>query len=348
MSVPRIAVAAGSLADLDGNVRRWSSSAEIVVGDVQTPVQVAALTVGAAGLIVSLQRLTAEHIAALSESVVVIGRAGVGLDTIDLVAAAARPIAVVYQPDYATNEVADQAMAMLLAAHRRVVQGDRAVRELGWSSGVALGPVAALQDSTAGIIGTGRIGRAMIARLRPFVRQVLAYDSVDIADDLTFSRSSELADVLRRSQVVSLHVPLTADTHHFIGAAELAMLPRGGLLVNVSRGGLIDEAALADALHTGVLGAAALDVFETEPLPANSPLRGAPNLLLSPHVAWYSSQSAPRLAGRTVEDVIAVATGGRPVHGQFAVPPGHISRDSRPPSTTMLAPVMNEAAGEVR
>lgn len=96
MLVPRIAVAAGSLADLDGNVRRWSSAAKIVLGDVETPVQVAALADGAAGLIVSLQRLTAGHIAALSESVVVIGRAGVGLDTIDFVAAAARPL---YQPD---------------------------------------------------------------------------------------------------------------------------------------------------------------------------------------------------------------------------------------------------------
>lgn len=319
MAVPKIAVAAGSLVGMESLAERYAGLAEIIVGEVRTPDQTAALASGASGLIVSLQRLTTGHIAALPQSLTVIGRAGVGLDTIDLEAAADRSIAVVYQPDYATNEVADQAMALMLAAHRRVVQADRAVRELGWSSSADLGPVVALQDSAAGVIGTGRIGRAMIARLRPFVDRVLAHDANDRADDVTFTRCPSLSDVLHRAHVVSLHVPLTADTHHLIGAAELALLPAGAVLVNVSRGGLIDEHALADALHSGTLGAAALDVFESEPLPSDSPLRGAPNLVMSPHIAWYSSESGPRLAARTLEDVVAVIAGGAPQHGQFAV-----------------------------
>lgn len=321
MAVPRIAVAANSLADVDGLVQRWSGAAEIVTGQIDSADQLAALTAGASGLIVSLHRLTAEHIAALPTSVQVIGRAGVGLDSIDLVAAQAHSVAVVYQPDYATNEVADQAMAMLLAAHRRVVQADRAVRESGWPSAIDLGPIGALQDGTAGVIGTGRIGRAVVARLRPFVARVVAFDVLDRTVAGTFDRVETLLDVVRTSQVVSLHVPLNDQTHHLIGAAELAQMQPGAVLVNVSRGGLIDEQALAEALHSGAIGAAALDVFEHEPLAADSPLRTAPNLIMSPHMAWYSLDSAPRLASRTVKDVISVLGGGGPIHGQFAVAP---------------------------
>lgn len=330
VSVPRIAVAAGSLAGLDELVGSWSGRAEIVIGAVDTPEQIAALTAGAVGLIVSLQRLSAAHINALADSVTIIGRAGVGLDTLDLTTAVSRSIAVVYQPDYATNEVADQAMAMMLAAHRRVVQADHAVRELGWASGAELGPVAALQDCTAGVIGTGRIGRAVIARLNPFVARIVAYDVIDKSVDPTFQRAATLSEVLEQAQVISLHVPLGRDTHHLIGAAELALMPPGAVLVNVSRGGLIDEVALARALHDGVIGAAALDVFESEPLPADSPLRQAPNVVLSPHVAWYSSESAPRLASRTIEDVVAIASGGKPIHGHFAVSPGREVRPEMP------------------
>lgn len=133
MSLPRIAVATGALAGLDELAARMVDRAEIRIGDITTPTELATTTAGCTGLAVSLQRLTAAHFEALFRSVRVIGRAGVGLDTIDLQAAARHGVAVVYQPDYATNEVADQALALLLAAHRRVVQADRAVREQGWA-----------------------------------------------------------------------------------------------------------------------------------------------------------------------------------------------------------------------
>jgi D-3-phosphoglycerate dehydrogenase / 2-oxoglutarate reductase len=322
MSGLRIAVAARSLSGIDELPARLAGAADVVVGDVATPEQVAALTAGADGLVVSLQRLTADHIGAMADSVRVIGRAGVGLDTIDLDAAAARRVAVVYQPDYATNEVADQAMALLLATHRRVVQADRAIRAHGWPGGTELGPIPALQQTVAGVVGTGRIGRAMIARLSPFVREVLAHDPFDTSTADGFTRVDALADIFERAQVISLHVPLSPATRHFIGAAELARARPDAVLVNVSRGGLIDEDALATALREGRLGGAGLDVFEDEPLPADSPLRTAPNLVLSPHMAWYSSESSPRLADWTVTDVVAVAGGEQPRHGRFAVRPG--------------------------
>lgn len=321
MALIRIAVAAGSLAGIDELPVRMAGQADIVIGEVGTPEQVAELTAGADGLAVSLQRLTAEHVAALSDSIKVIGRARVGLDTIDLDAAAQRGVAVVYQPDYATNEVADQAMALLLAAHRRVVRADRLIREAGWAGGADLGPIPALQSATAGVIGTGRIGRAMIARLRPFVSEVIGFDVYDQLAVDGFTRVADLATLLRKAQVISLHIPLNESTRHLIGARELAQLRPNAVLVNVSRRGLIDEQALANALRTGPIGGAGLDVFEGEPLPADSPLRTAQNLVLSPHVAWYSTESAPRLADRTIADLLAIASGNPPPHGNCAVVP---------------------------
>jgi D-3-phosphoglycerate dehydrogenase len=318
--IVRIAVAQGSLAHVDALAAEMAGTVHLVVGEIETPEQLARLSAGADALIVSLQRLTADHIAALPDTVRVIGRAGVGLDTIDLRAAESRSVAVVYQPDYATNEVADHAMAMLLAAQRRLVQADRAVRTEGWVGGPALGPVGSLRESTAGVIGAGRIGRAVMARLHPFVGRVLTYDVAGRDDDESIAWCDDLPDLLKRAQLLSLHVPLTKDTRHMIGSTELGLLPRGAIVVNVSRGGLIDETALADALHGGHLAAAAIDVFETEPLPEASPLRGAPNLLLSPHMAWYSSESGSRLGRWTVEDVVSFVAGGEVLHGRCAVP----------------------------
>jgi D-3-phosphoglycerate dehydrogenase len=313
-----IAVADGALATLDELSARHAGAARFRSGDVSTPEALAETAAGADALIVTLHKLTPEHIAALPASVRVIGRAGVGLDTIDVEGAARRGIPVAFQPAYATSEVADHAVAMLLAAQRRLADADRRVRSEGWLGAADLGPVPALAESTAGVIGTGRIGRAAIDRLRPFVARVLGYDVPGTPPYAGVDIESDLTSVLARSHVVTLHLPLTAATRHVVGAAELAAMPAGAVLVNVSRGGLVDEDALAAALHSGHLGAAALDVFETEPLPAGSPLRGAPNLLLSPHIAWYSSQSGVRLAEWTVADVLAVLATGQPRHGRFA------------------------------
>lgn len=321
-----VAVAGGALAGLDDLAREHAHAARFTTGDVTTPEALARTTAGADALIVSLHRLTAEHVAALPETVRVIGRAGVGLDTIDVDAAAARGIPVIYQPEYATAEVADHAMAMLLAAQRRITAADCRIRAEGWFSGADLGPVLALQDATAAIVGTGRIGRAVADRLLPFVDRLVGYDLPGVPPHPTVEIGSDLAATLRVAQLVTLHLPLTPQTRHIIGADELAILPAGSVLVNVSRGGLVDEEALAEALCSGQLGGAALDVFESEPLAADSPLRDAPNLTLSPHIAWYSSQSGPRLAGWTAADVLAVLDAGRPVRGRIAPPSGGAAR----------------------
>lgn len=318
MSLPLLVVADGALPDLDDRARRYRNEARFTSGDISTPEALARTAADADALIVTLHKLTADHISALPDSVRTIGRAGVGLDTIDLDAAARRGISIVFQPDYATNEVADHALAMLLATARRIPQADRRVRQDGWVSARDLGPVPDLTAVTASVLGTGRIGRAVIDRLRPFVRGIVGYDvagapacpGVDIIADLTA--------VLESCSVLTLHLPLNPQTRNLIGAAELALLAPGSILVNVSRGGLVDEAALAEALHSGHLGAAALDVFLDEPLPDDSPLRDAPNLVLTPHIAWYSTPSGERLADWTVSDVVTVTAGGVPEHGRIA------------------------------
>ncbi|GAA2008564.1 C-terminal binding protein [Nakamurella flavida] len=321
-----VAVADGALPTLPALAQRHAQAAVFRAGDVDTPQALSQTAAGADALIVTLHRLSAEHIAALPDSVRTIGRAGVGLDTIDLAAAAARGIQVVYQPDYATNEVADHAVAMLLSTVRRICQANERVRSDGWTSAQQLGPVLDLSTATAGVMGTGRIGRATAARLRPFVQHLIGFDvpgtpAFDVpatASSSTVQVSDDLPAVLAASNVVSLHLPLTDATRHVIGAAELAALPAGAVLVNVSRGGLVDEAALVEALTDGHLAGAALDVFADEPLPQASPLRSAPNLVLTPHIAWYSSASGLRLADWTVADVLTVATGGGPTHGRIA------------------------------
>jgi D-3-phosphoglycerate dehydrogenase len=312
----RIAIAAGSLSDLDTLRREFASVADLRVGDIAQPAALAELTDAADALVVSLHPITAAHVASLPRSVQVIVRAGVGLDSIDVSAAHERGIAVVNQPAYAVAEVADHAVAMLLACHRSVATYDRAVRSGEWPPAPSVGEIPPTDELALGLIGYGRIGRAVADRLRPSVRAVHVFDvAYDGAADTPVVAEASLDDLLRAADLVSVHLPLTARTRGIVGARELDLLPADALLVNVSRGGLVDEAALADALAAGRLRGAAIDVFETEPLPADSPLRSAPRLLMSPHVAWYSTRSASRLARWSLEDAIAYASGSRDLHG---------------------------------
>jgi D-3-phosphoglycerate dehydrogenase len=318
MNDPLIAVAQNALDPSDIADAAVTNAVTIRYGSLATLDDVAETTRDAQGLVVTLQPLREQHIAALSESVRVIARAGVGLDSIDVAAAHARGLIVVYQPMYATNEVADQAAAMALASWRRLPTADRLVRGSGWGSFAQLGGVRSLQDSTLGVLGTGRIGRAVIHRLRSFVRRVVVYDPVPDPSLKGVEWADSIESVLALSDLVTLHLPLVETTRHVIDAAAIASMRDGAVLVNVSRGGLIDEAALTSALTSGKIGAAALDVFEQEPLEEDSPLRTAPNLIMTPHLAWYSVESARRLSAWSVEDAVSVLRTGQPRNGLVA------------------------------
>ena len=318
MTRPVIAVADTAFADHAGLQKDFNDHAELRWIDLSRPGTVRESTGDADAVVVTLQRLSDDVIAAFAPSVRVIGRAGVGLDTIDLTTAEKRGIAVINQPAYAAAEVATHALALLLALERRLSPADAFVRA-GGRGPLDLGGVRALDDATVGVVGGGRIGQAFVERVRPLVRQVAVYDPAPVSLPPGVERAADLPDLLRRSDMLSLHLPLIPATKGLIGRAELRLLPAGAVVVNVARGGIIDEDALAELLHSGHLAGAGLDVFETEPLPATSPLLAAPNTLFSPHSASASERSAQRLSHWTIGDAIEYLASGSVTHGSIVV-----------------------------
>jgi D-3-phosphoglycerate dehydrogenase len=217
-----------------------------------------------------------------------VATATVGFDHIDLEAAEARGVAVVSVPDYCTQEVADHTLALLLALVRGVVALDRDVRRGGWNARAA-GPLRTLTELRVGIVGLGRIGGAVATRLLALGAEVWANDVLPVARDSV--RFVELDELLAECDAVTLHVPLTRETRGLIGRAELASMKPDALLVNTSRGAVVDVGAVLAALRGGKLGGAALDVLPQEP-PPTAPI--APNLVLTPHAAHYSEAATER------------------------------------------------------
>jgi D-3-phosphoglycerate dehydrogenase / 2-oxoglutarate reductase len=314
---PTIAVAEGSF-DPERLRGAYGEAAELRFAPIATPEEMTAATAGADALVVTLNPVREPHIAALDAGVKVIGRAGVGLDTIDLDAAKSAGLTVINQPTYGTTEVACHGVAMVLALHRRLRTVDRYVRD-GWSGGVDLRPIEPIDEMTAGLIGCGRIGSAVASMLTAIVGSVVVYDPFAADLPAGVEPVDSLETLMSRSHIVSLHVPLSPETKGLLSAERLAALRPGTLLVNVSRGGLVDETALAAALTSGQIGGAALDVFEVEPLPSDSPLLAAPNTLFSPHVAAYSERSSWRLAAWTIEDTLSWITSREVRHGNLVI-----------------------------
>ena len=236
-----------------------------------------------------------------------ISRLGIGIDMIDVAAATRRGVAVANTPDYCVDEVATHTLAMAMWLVRGLGRFDAAVRAGQWAAAAAYPAAARPADTVIGVVGLGRIGSQVAAQARALGFQVIGHDpyaapGVDIP-------LTSLGDLLRGSHLVTLHAPLTGETRHLIRAETIELMRPGALLVNTCRGGLIDEDAVAAALSAGRLAGAALDVFETEPLPAASPLRALPNVLLSPHAAWYSPASLAALPVRAAKQVVDFLAG---------------------------------------
>ncbi len=240
----------------------------------------------------------------------VIGRYGVGVDNVDLDAASERGIAVVNVPDYCVEEVATHTVALLLAGWRRVALSRELIDSGRWGDWKALRPVQPLSSSTLGLVGIGRIGSEVIRLAGPFFGRVISFDPVQSPPDGV--EAVTLDEVFEQADVVSLHCPLTEQTHNLVNAERLEAMKPGSLLVNVSRGGLIDTAALNDALRAGTIAGAALDVLPQEPPDAEDPLLGAPNVLLTNHSAWYSEASLVNLR-RLLAERCCAALAGQPV-----------------------------------
>jgi len=240
----------------------------------------------------------------------VVGRAGVGVDNIDLEAATARGVAVLNAPAGNTVSAAELTMALILAMVRRVAEADASVRQGEWARSRFKG--AELRGRVLGLIGAGRIGGEVAKRCRAFGMRVLAYDPYltdGRAEDLSIERAT-LDEVVEGADVLSLHVPLTDETRGIIDAAALARMKKGSFLVNVARGGVVDEAALATSLAEGHTGGAALDVYGNEPLEEGSPLREAPNLVLTPHLGASTAEAQGLVATEIAEAVRAALAEG--------------------------------------
>jgi D-3-phosphoglycerate dehydrogenase len=232
----------------------------------------------------------------------VVGTATVGFDHIDIDAAEKRGVAVVSVPDYCTDEVADHTLGLLLALVRGIVELDRDVARGGWNAQAA-GPLRTLAELRVGIVGLGRIGGAVATRLLALGVEVWASDVLPVARDGV--RFVELDELLADCDAITLHVPLTRETRGLIGRAQIASMKRSALLVNTSRGAVVDVGAVLEALRARQLGGAALDVLPHEPPPA-APV--APNLVLTPHAAYYSEAATKRavtLAVARVREILS-------------------------------------------
>ncbi len=284
--------------------------------DVPPPRQVIMRELAQAEGVFSLltDRIDAEVMAA-APRLKVISNFAVGFDNIDIPAATKRGIVVTNTPDVLTETVADFTVCLMLAAARRLVEADRYTRDGKWKTWEPL--LLAGQDihhATLGLIGLGRIGAAVARRAQGFGMRVLYYDVVrreDLERSLSITYRS-LDDVLRDSDVISVHVPLSEQTRHLIGRPQFALMKNTAVFVNTSRGPVVDQVALTEALASRRIFAAGIDVFEQEPVSPNDPLLKLDNVVVVPHIASASIPTRIRMATLAAENLVAVLQGKRP------------------------------------
>lgn len=264
---------------------------------------------GVSAAIVSTDPFDADVLAG-APALRVIARIGVGTDSIDVDVATRRGVAVCTTPGANASSTADHAVALMLAALRRIPEHDAGIRAERWARTGAATPWE-LNRATVGLVGLGAIGRLVRRRLSGFRTHVLVCDPA--AEPEPGTEVVGLEELLRRSDVVSLHLPLTSGTRHLIDRRRLALMPPHAVLVNTARGALVDEAALVEALAAGRLRAAALDVFEREP-PVDRRLLALPNAILTPHVGGLSERSVEEMTHRATDAVVDVLAGRVPAN----------------------------------
>jgi D-3-phosphoglycerate dehydrogenase len=267
------------------------------------------------GILVNLHPLPASVIQELRKCRV-ISRYGVGYDNVSVETATAKGIWVARVPDYCLEDVSDQALALLLGCVRKVAFKDRRIREGGWNLHKEQ-PSYRMAGKTLGLIGYGAIGRTLHRKLRGFgLDRILVFDPYMDPEKIAENgaESVNLRTLLKNSDYVSVHAPLNEETKGLIGSRELSLMKKTAILVNTSRGPLLEEKAVAAALAAGKIAAAGLDVFETEPLPSDSPLLELDNVVLSDHAGWYSEESVTELKTKAAQNVLEVLKGGKPVY----------------------------------
>ena len=276
------------------------------------PAKLMALVKDADCVITQFAPVNAEVIAAMEKCRVIV-RYGIGVDNVDLAAAAARGIPVCNVPDYCTHEVADHALAMILEMTRRTAENGAKVRGGGWGLAVPQESMRTLGDMTVGVVAFGRIGREVALRLKPFGCRILVTDPRVPASRIReegFTPVS-LAELLAQSDLVSLHCPSTEETRYMINSRSIAGMKHGALLVNVSRGTLVKTDDLVAALQRGDIAAAALDVTDPEPISPDSPLVKMPNVIITAHIASVSPAATKKLRADVANTVATAVRGGK-------------------------------------
>jgi D-3-phosphoglycerate dehydrogenase len=243
----------------------------------------------------------------------IISRYAVGLDKIDVEAATERGIFVTNVPDYCIQEVSDHTLTLILCCARKITFLDREVRRRVWEPRSAKG-IPRLKGQTLGLIGFGNVARALTVKAKTIGFRILAYDPyVKSSIFLKYKvRKSTFEDLLREADFISLHIPLTGETEKVIGAKEFQMMKRTCFFINTARGKVVDQKALVDALKKGLIAGAGIDVMEQEPPDLRDPLLKMPNVVITPHVAYYSDESERELRRKAAEQVALVLNGKIP------------------------------------
>jgi D-3-phosphoglycerate dehydrogenase len=311
----KVAVTDYSFPDLgiEEEILRGEDCTLVAWKEKRSPAELAELVADADAVITQFAPVNAQVIEAMRKARVIV-RYGIGVDNVDLEAARARGIPVCNVPDYCIDEVADQTLAFILATTRQVVTNSNRVRSGTWGLATSLGEMFALRDLTVGLVGFGRIGREVVARLRPFKCRILVHDPVVPAAAIgdAGARSASLPDLLQQSDILSLHCPSTAQTRGMLNRQTLTQMKPGAILINVARGDLVDPAALLEALESGQISAAALDVFSPEPIPADHPILKRDDVIVASHIASCSVPAVRKLR-ETAARLAAAALRGDPL-----------------------------------
>ena len=310
---PRVVITDWTFTDLSiENHLLQSKDIELIGKQCKTEAELIALVSDADAVITQFAKINANVIGAMKKARAIV-RYGIGVDNVDLEAARSRQIPVSNVPDYCMDEVADHTLAFILATTRQVVPNTLHLRAGKWGLPVPLTTMQTLKTQTVGVIGFGRIGREVVRRLLAFKCRVLLFDPVVPAAEMAKAGAEAAASLdalLAQSDIITPHCPSTPQTRRMFNAEAFAKMKPGAIFINVGRGDLVDSNALVSALQSGKLSAAALDVFDPEPIPADHPILKLPNVILAAHIASTSPAAVQRLR-ETAASIAALA-----VHGQ--------------------------------
>lgn len=308
--------------------------AEVTVANCDTPADVVETCADADGLLCNLAPVPAEVVDKLDKCRV-ISRYGVGMDNVDISACTAKRIYLGNVPDYCAEEVSDQALSLLMSCARKTSRRDAQVRQGLWNI-CRKDPIYRVAGKTFGLLGYGLIARCLHRKIKGLnPDRVLVYDPYVSNEDIEVAGAikADWETIFRESDFLSVHLPLNDSTRQMIDSSALQLMKSTAIIVNTSRGAVIDEAALVDALGTGIINSAGLDTFEIEPLPMDSPLRRLDNCVLSDHVGFYSEESLIELKRKTAENVLDVLQGKTPRYwvNRFDAFPPDFAGEKRPP-----------------